>query len=102
MASAPGINQTTHQVAISGFVDGPYPESADLDAGKSMIDLVTSLAIAFGVLGSFCSCTIAMCAVWRFQKTDLLKSATPAASPAQPAILTSKMDGTKKAEVTAV
>jgi len=102
IASAPGINRTTHQVQISGFVDGPYPDSEDLDAGESMINLATSLAIAFGVIGSLCSCGVTLWVVRSCTKNGLKESATLAAPSAQPAILTSKVEDTKKVEVAAV
>jgi len=100
-ASAPGINGTTHQVPISGFIDGPYPTSKDLADGKFMINLATGFAIALGVLGCLCSGFVTICVVRR--QTRLAKATALAApSPPQPAILTSKVEETKKAEATAV
>jgi hypothetical protein len=101
VASAPGINKTTHQVPISGFVDGPYPSTEDLADGEFMINLATGFAIALGVLGCLCSGIVTSCALRR--QIGLTKAVALAAPSApQPAILTSRTEETKKAEVSAV
>lgn len=95
LPQAPGINGTLHQVKIHGFVDGPRPDSADLEDGESMINLVTSLAIALGALGALCSCGLTARTCRRWKKNPGVKSPapTPAPSSFQPAILTSQPQG---------
>jgi len=101
VASAPGINKTAHQVLISGFVDGPRPSSKDLADGKFMINFATSFAIVLGVLGCLCSGIVTSC-VLRRQILLAKNVALAALSAPQPAILTSRTEETKKAEVSAV
>ena len=85
------------QREVQGFVDGPHPDRADLEDGESMVILVTSIAIAFGVLGIFCSSGLTAFMLWRWRAAGV-KSSTPAAAPSQPTVLTSQPD-TKKEEV---
>jgi len=75
IAQAPGINATLHQVQISEFVDGPFPDQKDIDDAESMITLVTNLVIALGTLGIFFSGCLAAFCVWR------CRVAAPASNP---------------------
>merc|ERR1712072_391731 len=100
IAKALGINATMHQVQVHGFIDGPRPDNSeemrkDLDDSESMLNLVTSLVIAVGTLGSLCSFSLTACCVWRLNKAPSSKSSAPAGPHDRPRILTSQPQSTK-------
>jgi len=99
IAQAPGIESanppTGRQQQVPGFVDGPRPDSKDIEDGESMINLATSLAIAFGVLGCISSCSLTGFALWRWKRSSAM-GATSSGSSQLPSILTSQAQATQK------
>jgi len=94
LPSAPGINKTLHQRSIASFVDGPYPDQAELDDAESMITLVTSLVIALGALGCLFTFLATVCMVRRLKVQDV-KSSETATSASGPVILSSQAEEKK-------
>ena len=96
MPVAPGLNATGFQVTIDALVDGPHPDSEDLDKARSMINLSTWLVIVLGAAGIISASSLAACVLWR-SKTSSGKDPTP-----QPNILSQGPEHPKKQEVAMV
>jgi len=88
IAQAPGINATLHQVQISEFVDGPFPEQTDIDDAESTIKLVTTLVIVFGALLILFSGCLTAKVVWRC--TVAAKTSNPTSASGLPSILSAQ------------